>query len=73
MLLQLSEQIGERYRHAKEARRTADVNTNPNTKVEPRWLAHSYELNDPLTALACRKRRGVNRSCSVYLCLFWVY
>jgi hypothetical protein len=56
MLLQLSEQIRECYRHAKEARRTADATTNPNTKadfldVEQRWLslAHSYEFAERLS------------------------
>jgi len=64
MLLQLSEQIRECYRHAKEARRTADATTNPNTKadfldVERRWLflAHRYELSDRLQHLNDRWRK----------------
>ena len=66
MLVQLSEQIGECYRHAEKAtRRMANSATNPNTKadfldVERRWLflAHSYELSDRLQHLTdrCRKR-----------------
>ena len=61
MLLQLSEQIGECYRHAEKARRMANSATNPNTKadfldVERRWLfpAHSYESSDRLQPLPDR-------------------
>ena len=56
MLVQLSEQIGECYRHAEKARRMANSATNPNTKadfldVEQRWLslAHSYEFAERLS------------------------
>ena len=64
MLVQLSEQIGECYRHAEKARRMANSATNPNIKadfldVERRWLflAHRYELSDRLQHLNDRWRK----------------
>jgi len=65
MLLKLSEEIREYYRHATDARQKADVAIDPGTKedfldLERRWLflAHSYEFSERLTRFTGERLRG---------------
>ena len=71
MLLKLSDEIRECYRHAEDAGRRANATTNPDTKadfldMERRWLllARSYEFSERLSRfLTASENRGSRVAC----------
>jgi len=73
MLLKLSVEIRECYRHAEEARQRAEATAHLPTKaeyqeMERRWLslARSYEFSERLASFTNEVKRNIrkNRSCA---------